>query len=306
MNLDFSDIKVLVVGDFMIDHYIIGESERMSPEAPVPVVVPKEEFYIPGGAGNVAMNLSKMGSDVTCLSAIGKDFFGEKLIKILNENNINTKNIELIENHTTTCKKRIYCNGAQIMRVDNEKLINWSPRKLDGFNYDNYDIIILSDYNKGVLMLPWFIKPKTIDVILDPKNKNWKHLFINSNIITPNLDELKKLSEIQNTDDSSILNACNKLIEENNFDYVIAKKGDRGITIVGKQNFIKNIEPYQIQNPDVTGAGDTVISALSIAYAKTKDIEFSAKFANAAAALVVGKIGTSTVSCEEIEKLLFK
>ena len=84
MNLDFSDIKVLVVGDFMIDHYIIGESNRMSPEAPVPVVVPKEEYSIPGGAGNVAMNLSKMGSKVTCMGAVGKDTFGKSLIQILN------------------------------------------------------------------------------------------------------------------------------------------------------------------------------------------------------------------------------
>ena len=88
MNLDFSDIKVLVVGDFMIDHYIIGKSNRMSPEAPVPVIVPKEEYSIPGGAGNVAMNLSSMGSQVTCLGTIGNDIFGEKLINIFNENNI--------------------------------------------------------------------------------------------------------------------------------------------------------------------------------------------------------------------------
>ena len=97
MNLDFSDIKVLVVGDFMIDHYIIGESNRMSPEAPVPVIVPKEEYSTPGGAGNVAMNLSFMGSQVTCLGAIGNDIFGEKLIKIFNESNISSKHIEIIK-----------------------------------------------------------------------------------------------------------------------------------------------------------------------------------------------------------------
>ena len=97
MNLDFSDVKVLVVGDFMIDHYIIGESNRMSPEAPVPVVVPKEEYSIPGGAGNVAMNLKLMGADVTCIGCVGNDIWGKKLISILKNKGIKTEGIDLIE-----------------------------------------------------------------------------------------------------------------------------------------------------------------------------------------------------------------
>ena len=107
---------------------------------------------------------------------------------------------------------------------------------------------------------------------------------------------------INNND--SIVNACNKLIKENNFDYVIAKKGDEGMTIVGKQDFIKHIESHKVNNPDVTGAGDTVIAALSIAYAKTNDIEFSAKFANAAAAIAVSKAGTASVTIDEINNYI--
>ena len=307
MNLDFSNIKVLVIGDFMIDHYIIGESNRMSPEAPVPVVVPKEEYSIPGGAGNVAMNISAMGSQVTCLGAIGNDTFGKKLIKIFNENNISSKHIETIENYSTTLKQRIYCNDIQVARVDKEELLNWSPNQsVSSLDYSDYDVIILSDYDKGVLMRPWFFKPKKTNVILDPKNERYEHLFMHSNIITPNLNELKKLSEININNNDSIVNACNKLIKENNFDYVIAKKGDKGMTIVGKQDFIKHIESHEVNNPDVTGAGDTVIAALSIAYAKTNDIEFSAKFANAAAAIAVDKTGTASVATKEIESLLSK
>lgn len=306
MKLDFSDVKVLLIGDFMIDHYIIGNSNRMSPEAPVPVVIPEDEYFIPGGAGNVAMNLSKLGSKVTCMGPVGKDTFGEKLMQTLNRNNINTEFIEAIENHITTKKQRIYCNGNQIARVDREQLLSWSPNSLEKIHYTDYDIIILSDYNKGALMLPWFFKPKGINVILDPKNKSWEHLFINSNIITPNINELEVLSEIPISNNDSILIACNKLIEENNFDYVIAKKGSQGITIVGKQKFVKNIDPFKVENPDVTGAGDTVIAALSIAYAKTNDIEFSSKFANAAAAIAVDKTGTASVSTKEIESLLSK
>ena len=305
MNLDFSDIKVLVVGDFMIDHYIIGESNRMSPEAPVPVVVPKEEYSIPGGAGNVAMNISTMGSQVTCLGAIGNDIFGEKLIKIFNENNVSSKHIEIIDNYSTTLKQRIYCNSIQVARVDKEEPLNWNPNQSESsLDYLDYDVIILSDYDKGALMRPWFFKPKRTNVILDPKNESHEHLFMHSNIITPNLNELKKLSGMNINNNNSIINACNKLIEENNFEYIIAKKGDKGMAIVGKQNFIKHIEPHRVDSPDVTGAGDTVIAALSIAYAKTNDIEYSAKFANAAAAIAVGKTGTASVTIDEINNYI--
>ena len=304
MNLDFSNIKVLVVGDFMIDHYIIGESNRMSPEAPVPVVIPKREYSIPGGAGNVAMNISTLGSQVTCLGVIGNDFFGKELIKIFNDNNISSKYIETIENYSTIVKQRIYCNGIQVARVDKEEPLHWNPNQSENaLDYSDYDVIILSDYDKGVLVKPWFLKPKSTNVILDPKS-GYEHLFIHSNIITPNLNELKKISGMNINSNDSIITACNKLMKENSFDYIIAKKGDKGITIVGNQNFIKHIEPHKINNPDVTGAGDTVIAALSIAYAKTKDIEFSAKFANAAAAIVVNKTGTASVTIDEINNYI--
>jgi rfaE bifunctional protein kinase chain/domain len=306
MKLDFSDIKVLLIGDFMIDHYIIGTSTRMSPEAPVPIVIPEKEYSIPGGAGNVAMNLSSMGANITCIGAVGNDIWGQKLIEILNSNNINTKYIELIKDYTTTLKQRVYSNGIQIARVDQEEYLDWNPNLSENFDYADYDVIILSDYSKGVLIRPWFFEPKGIDVILDPKNKKWKHLFKHSNIITPNLNELKKISGMNITDNHSILNACNQLIKDNNFDYIIAKKGNQGMTIVGKDNFVKHIEAHYVENPDVTGAGDTVIAVLSIVYAKTNDIEFSAKFANAAASIVVGKLGTATTTVEEIKKLLLK
>jgi rfaE bifunctional protein kinase chain/domain len=306
MKLDFSDIKVLLIGDFMIDHYTVGRSTRMSPEAPVPIVTETQEYSKPGGAGNVAMNLSSMGANITCIGAVGNDIWGQKLIEILNSNNINTKYIELIKDYTTTLKQRVYSNGIQIARVDQEEYLDWNPNLSENFDYADYDVIILSDYSKGVLIRPWFFEPKGIDVILDPKNKKWKHLFKHSNIITPNLNELKKISGMNITDNHSILNACNQLIKDNNFDYIIAKKGNQGMTIVGKDNFVKHIEAHYVENPDVTGAGDTVIAVLSIVYAKTNDIEFSAKFANAAASIVVGKLGTATTTVEEIKKLLLK
>ena len=143
MNFDFSDVKVLLIGDFMVDHYVIGNSNRMSPEAPVPVVIPEDEYFIPGGAGNVALNLSKMGAKVTCMGAVGQDTFGESLIQKLKRDNVNTEFIEVIANHTTTLKQRIYCNGTQIARVDKEKLLRWSPNSLEKINYTDYDLSLI-------------------------------------------------------------------------------------------------------------------------------------------------------------------
>ena len=105
--MNFQNLKVVVIGDFMIDHYIMGDSSRMSPEAPVPVVLPNKEYSCPGGAGNVAMNLSSLGAEVHCIGSVGDDFFGLELIKILENQGINTENIQKIKNHTTTLKQRI-------------------------------------------------------------------------------------------------------------------------------------------------------------------------------------------------------
>ena len=300
MNLDFSDIKVLLIGDFMIDHYIIGTSNRISPEAPVPVVIPEKDYSIPGGAGNVAMNLSLLGANVTCVGCAGNDIWGKKLLSILKNEGIKTEGIELIDDHPTTLKQRIYSDGKQVARLDTEKIINWQP---NAEVQQNYDIIILSDYNKGVLNNLWFNINNLENVIVDPKKDSFNH-YKGANIITPNLNELKKASNIDIKDDKSIVDACKQLIKENNFNYIVVKKGDQGMTIVGANNFVKHIQAHSVDKPDVTGAGDTVISVLSLAYAQTKDIELSAKIANAAAAIVVGKIGTATVTIEEINNYI--
>ena len=296
MNLDFSNIKVLLIGDFMIDHYIIGTSNRMSPEAPVPVVTPKKDYSIPGGAGNVAMNLCLMGADVTCIGYVGNDIWGEKLLSILNSEGIKTERIEIVNNHPTTLKQRIYSDNKQVARLDTEKIMDWQS----GYNIEqDYDIIILSDYNKGVLNNLWFNINDLENVIVDPKKDSFSH-YKGSTIITPNLNELHKASNVDIKDNESIVNVCNKLIKENSFEYIVVKKGNQGVTIVGNDNFVKHIEAHHVENPDVTGAGDTVVAALSLAFAKTKDIKISTTIANAAAAVVVGKPGTATVTIDEI------
>jgi len=299
MNMDFSEIKVLLVGDFMIDHYIMGTSNRMSPEAPVPVVTPKKEYSIPGGAGNVAMNLRTMGADVICVGAVGDDIWGERLLLLLKNKGINIDGIDIIKNHPTTLKQRIYSDGKQVARLDTEKIIDWTSSFLSN-NLKHYDTCILSDYNKGV------IKNANIDtniLIVDPKKGDFS-LYKNTHIITPNLNELQRATKIKIKDDKSLIDACNELIAKCNFNYIVAKKGSKGMTIVGKNSFVKHIKANSVDHPDVTGAGDTVIAALSIAYAKTQDIELSARFANNAAATAVSKSGTATVTIDEINNYI--
>ena len=299
MKLDFSDIVILVAGDFMIDHYIMGTSNRMSPEAPVPVVIPNKEYSIPGGAGNVAMNLCTMGANVICSGIIGDDIWGEKLLSLLKDNDINIDGIDIIKDHPTTLKQRIYSDGKQVARVDTEKIIDWEPNFLSK-DLNRYDACILSDYNKGV------IKNADIDtsiLIVDPKKDDFS-LYKNAHIITPNLNELQKATKIQIDDNESIIDACNELIRKHNFNYIVAKKGAEGMIVVGKNNFVTNIEAHFVKNADVTGAGDTVVAALSTAYAKTQDIELSARFANNAAATAVSKSGTATVTINEINNYI--
>jgi len=309
--INFSKIKILVVGDFMIDHYIMGTSDRISPEAPVPIVIPKEELSAPGGAGNVAMNLRSLGSQVYCAGIVGDDQWGRKLIKTLKDNGINTSGIKVFKNHQTSVKQRIYSNGVQVARIDTEKIIEKYDEKTLLRNCNQYDLIVLSDYNKGVLNNPKKIisiinsnnsSPK-IDIVVDPKKNDFKK-YTGANIITPNLIELQKASNCNIDDEESIVSACSFLIDQCNFEYICATRGSKGMIVVGKGGYVKKIQPYIVKDADVTGAGDTAISSLALCYALTKDIELSAKIANAAASIAVSRPGTATVNIEELNKLI--
>jgi len=301
MNFDFKNTKVLLIGDFMIDQYVLCDSTRISPEANVPVLTPEEVYSTPGGAGNVAKNLSELGANVTCVGSIGLDEHGLELKNLLEQKNINTKNL-YETNLPTTLKKRYYLNGKQVLRVDIEEVDNnWVPPKINLFN-DKYDLIILSDYNKGVLNNPWFTKIKAKNIFVDPK-KNDFSFYSNATIITPNLNELQRASKKEINSNEDLVKVCQNMITNSNLEYILAKKGDRGMTIVGNDGFVEHIDAKKVDNPDVTGAGDTVISAFSLSYFTTNDIRKSARIANAAAAVVVGRKGTSFITIDELNSL---
>tara|TARA_B100000427_G_scaffold244529_1_gene207523 strand:+ start:2607 stop:3530 length:924 start_codon:yes stop_codon:yes gene_type:complete len=307
MNLDFSNIKVLLIGDLMIDRYINGNSNRMSPEAPVPVVIPSDSSFSPGGAANVAMNLKALGAQVTCVGYVGDDEDGLAILEELKKENINCENIHIISSVRTTSKSRFLCNGNQIMRIDIEDKLedSYNLFSANDLNVKKYDVVILSDYNKGVLNNEWFTKIDHNMIIVDPKKGDFSY-YSNANIITPNLNELSRASKINIEDNQAIINACKDILQNSKLEYIVAKKGDRGITVVGRNDFIQDINGHIVKNPDVTGAGDTVIAVLSLAFSKTNDIKKSAIIANAAASLVVGKSGTATTTTEEIANLLLK
>ncbi len=303
MNLDFKDLKVLLVGDFMLDQYIFCSSTRMSPEASAPVLNPEKIYSTPGGAGNVAINLGALGANVTCIGCIGSDTEGIELTQLLEKKGINT-DLLYITGLPTTLKRRYYANGNQVLRVDVEKEIkDWDPSIFD-IEYDQYDLILLSDYNKGVLNNRWFSNIKGKNIFVDPKKDDFS-FYSNATIITPNLNELQRASNLKIMDNKSVVKTCQMIMKKNsNLKYILAKKGDRGMTIVGKNEYVKHIDAHKVDNPDVTGAGDTVIAVFSLAFTKTNDIENSAKIANAAAAIVVGKKGTASVTIEEINNYI--
>ncbi len=312
MNLNFSDIKVLLIGDFMLDHYVQGASYRKSPEAPVPVVVPIKEHSFPGGAGNVALNLCALGAKVDCFGEIGNDRWGKKLVSILNRHGANTENLELSENRNTTVKERIFLNDKQLIRLDRDYLSKQFTCILNSkylqMDLNQYDACIFSDYKKGTVRVlgPELSNTASL-VFVDPKESDFS-LYKGADFITPNFNELKNVSIIDNLKDNSksIIAACKKIIHAYDLGAIVAKRGDKGMIVVDNNDNVHIISAHKVEKVDVTGAGDTVIAAFALAFSKTKKIVDAAKFANAAAAVIVQKAGTKTASIDEIGQLFSK
>jgi len=307
------DIKILVIGDLMLDEYIYGISNRKSPEEPsIPVVIPKIKNYAMGGAGNVAKNLKSMGATVSLMGVLGNDTLKDRFIHLAK--GIDTSQIIISGKSITTLKQRTFLNKKQIYRIDEEQILSneFEDQLISNFDaiFKKFDIIILSDYNKGVLnktILNKFISKglkNNIPVIIDPK-KNDFSFYSNSTIITPNLSEFKKASLIKIKDEETLINSAKQLIIKNNIKYIVITRSGDGILVVG-ENLTESFSLEEIENPDVTGAGDSVIAALSIIFCKTKDISFSAKIANEVGHLIVQKSGTATITREEINNLIKK
>lgn len=304
--------SVLVVGDTMVDKFIWGKVSRISPEAPVPVVEVSNETETLGGAGNVASNITSLGATSYLVTVIGDDNDGKNMKDMLNKKNINTDFLIVDKNRPTTIKTRIIASHQQVVRVDKEikgsfsggtetnilKNIEKAMEKVDG--------VIISDYAKGVLSskilkkIITLAKKKNIPVTVDPKIENFKkYKYITC--ITPNTKEAIEGMNAKNiSTDNDIAALGNKILKTLKSESVLITRGERGMTIIEKNNKITHIPTRAKEVYDVTGAGDTVIATMTLALSAKIDLVTSAEIANFAAGIVVGKVGTATVSPSEL------
>jgi len=300
--------KIAVIGDFMIDHYLWGKSERISPEAPVPVVeVLKEEDRL-GGAGNVVNNLLALGSDVIVSSVIGKN--SKRLLDLLESKGIDTSGMFVDDQRETIVKSRVIASNHQVIRYDKETkdpISSEFEEKILGFlkeKIDDVDIILLSDYEKGVLtksLTQKIIKLANRNnkkLIIDPK-KNFEK-YVNAWMIKPNKKELSVATGIDIKTEDDLKNAGWKLKKDLNLDYLLVTLSEEGMALFGEE-YVK-IPTIAKEVYDVTGAGDTVLASLGYFLSENDDLKEAMHFANAAAAVVVGKVGSATVTLEEISE----
>ena len=303
--------KITVIGDVMIDWYLHGESSRISPEAPVPVVNFKESKFQLGGAANVANNLKHLEIEPFLIGAIGNDHFGSLLKEHLKAEKIKF-NLLIEKSFQTICKQRLMSSNQQLARIDYEQYFHASKltNTFNTFikNIAKTDLIIVSDYGKGTVFnarkLIQSARKLKKKILIDPKGKDFTK-YKGANLITPNKAEFENImGKVGSKRD--LVNKAKKMLEHLNLESLIVTLGSEGMYVLTKSNkkiigdFI-NAYPQEVF--DVSGAGDTTISALGAALSEGNDIFSAAEFANLAASISVSKLGTSSVSKDEVASL---
>jgi len=314
---NFSHHKVLVVGDIMLDHFIWGKVSRISPEAPVPVVEIVKETFLLGGAGNVANNIHRLGGAPILGGVVGEDGEAKKIVDLLEETKAPATSIIKDPARPTTMKTRIIAHHQQVVRADREKLENISPQieeKLISFVesvIDEVEAIVISDYNKGVItsrlmesLLPAAAKRK-LPVVVDPKWQNFP-LYKPISLITPNLVEAERITGITISDEDKLIQAGTWILNSVGCEGVLITRGKKGMTLFqpGGEADWRHIPTVAKEVYDVTGAGDTVVSSLTLALLAGASIPEAALIANYAAGLVVGKVGTATLTISELQQAI--
>lgn len=301
--------KILVIGDLLLDQYLWGSTKRISPEAPVQIVDIDQETTILGGAGNVVNNLHALGAKVDIISVIGNDSVGKSLKKLLKKLNINTKSLISLDDRVTSKKSRIISAQQQVIRFDKESIIEIDKEieKLIlsqlGKIITNYECILLSDYGKGLLtksLTQSIIKlANKYDkkVLVDPKGSDYSK-YKNAFLLTPNKNEACKATNINIIDEQTLKESITKLKSELNLSVSLITLSEFGIATYD-ENF--RIYPTTTKEVfDVTGAGDTVLASIGFALSCNVKFENIIKFANLAAGVVVGKIGSASATLDEI------
>lgn len=303
--------KILVIGDIIIDNYLIGSTERISPEAPVPVVKINNDITNIGGAGNVVNNLLAFGAQADILSVIGDDETFNEVESLFKKHHISSKFLVVQKGRVLTKKTRILASNQQIVRYDKEDSKEITKETSEGiFNIykniiTNYDIIIISDYNKGLLTKELTLKiinlanDKNIKILVDPKGSDYSK-YNGAYLLTPNKKEASNIINFDINKDT-LENATSVLKSNYNLTKSVITLGKDGIALFDDHLKIFPTKAKEVY--DVTGAGDTVIAAIAYKLAKNQTIEEAIEFANLAAGVVVGKIGVATASLSEISAL---
>lgn len=304
MSNPFAQKRILVVGDAMLDRYWFGDATRISPEAPVPVVrVVRSEDRL-GGAANVALNAASLGANAGLLSVIGDDEAGKTIEQILNDRNI-TPHLHRDSSLKTTVKLRIVARHQQMIRADFEDkpTIEVLAKHLNDFEalLDGCDAIILSDYGKGglnhIAKMIEMARDRQIPILIDPKGSNYDR-YAGATVITPNRAELMQVvGEWENEED--LKRRAHALRERLNLTAVLLTRSEEGMTLFTDEGEF-SVPAQALEVYDVSGAGDTVISVMATVLATGKSLKEAMYIANRAGGIVVGKLGTATVSIEEL------
>jgi len=310
----FTKANILVVGDVMLDHYIWGKVSRISPEAPVPVVNVTTENLLLGGSTNVVNNIHALGGRVIVCGVIGHDDAGRQLVHMLRVQGIHTDGLIVEDNRSTTIKTRIIAHSQQVVRFDRETrsaIEKDTHRQIFKFVQqqvkDGLDAIVISDYCKGVVTselvrdIVKLAKKNNVIVSVDPKVAHFG-IYSGVSILTPNTREAAIGSKIEIEDDESLLKAGDLLLKKLKCRAVLITRGEHGMTLFEHNGKVTHIPTMAREVYDVTGAGDTVISTLTLAMAAGAGMADSAKIANYAAGIVVGVVGTATVRPEDLKK----
>jgi D-beta-D-heptose 7-phosphate kinase/D-beta-D-heptose 1-phosphate adenosyltransferase len=314
----FDKCHLLVVGDLMLDEYLWGDVDRISPEAPVQVVSVQNEGFALGGAGNVVSNVVALGGKVSAAGVIGTGRNGQLLMDMFDELGVNTEGIVKEPGRITTRKTRIIAvNHAnqQVLRIDREKkqdIFASTMEKMVGIienKMPDIDVILISDYGKGLITERMILqviastkKHKKVTIV-DPKGLDFSK-YSGASLLTPNKKEAALASNVEIVDEHSLKKAAKKILQNVNLDQLLITCGKDGMVL-----FEKNAEPFRVKAEarqvfDVSGAGDTVLAVLGLAVASDISIKNSLAVANAAAGIVVGKAGTATVSKQELASAL--
>ncbi len=312
----FPKTRVLVVGDVMLDHYIWGNVSRISPEAPVPVVNVTKESLLIGGAGNVVNNIHSLGGRVSICGVIGPDDAGKRLLHLLRAKKIPTDGLMVENGRTTSIKTRIIAHSQQVVRFDRETkngIERDTHRRIMGFVKQQImsdvglDAIVLSDYCKGVITkelvrdIVKLAKRNNIIVSVDPKVNHFG-MYSGVTILTPNTKEASIGSRVDIEDEKSLLTAGKLLLKQLKCRAVLITRGEHGMSLFEQGGKITHIPTVAQEVFDVTGAGDTVISTLTLAMAAGAALGDAARLSNFAAGIVVGIVGTATVTPKELKR----